>query len=44
MSFRDRPTFAPYYNREELAGLKKEIVEYDMSFVAPVSVKRVYEE
>jgi len=44
MSFRDRPTFAPYYNREELAGLEKEIVEYDMSFVAPVSVKRVYEE
>ena len=44
MSFQERPTFAPYYNREELAGLEKKIEDYDMSFVAPVHVKRVYEE
>ena len=44
MSFQERPTFAPYYNREELAGLEKKIEDYDMSFVVPVSVKRVYDE
>lgn len=44
MSFKDRPTFAPHINREELEGLEKKLAEYDMSFVKPVSVGRVYDD
>ena len=42
--FGQRPYFAPYYTREELAERKKELEEFDMSFVAPVNVKQEYSE
>jgi len=44
--FRQRPLFEPYCTRSELNELKKMIEDYDMSFVAPKSVKvePVYED
>ena len=42
--FAQRPRFAPYYTREELEERKKELEEFDMSFVAPVNVKQEYSE
>ena len=33
--FRDRPYFAPVYTREDLDEYKKELDQYDMSFVSP---------
>jgi hypothetical protein len=40
--FMYRPTFAPLYTREDLEDMKTELANYDMSFVAPVSLKRQY--
>jgi len=42
--FMYRPRFAPLYTREDLEEMKSELANYDMSFVAPVSVKPVYED
>lgn len=42
--FMHRPTFSPFYTREELDEMKTELVNFDMSFVTPVSVKPVYED
>jgi len=42
IAFMERPTWKPYYDQDNLASLKKELADYDMSFVAPVSV--AYEE
>ena len=42
VAFRERPTFEPYYDRDTLTNLKKQLDDYDMSFVAPVNV--AYEE
>jgi len=33
--FRDRPYFEPIYSHEDLEKMKKQLVEYDMSFVPP---------
>ena len=38
--FMYRPTFSPMYTREDLEDMKNELANYDMSFVAPVRVKR----
>lgn len=35
--FKNRPMFGPIYSREDLDRMKKELEEYDMSFVPPVS-------
>lgn len=35
VSFRERPTFAPIYTREDLERMEKELAEYDMSFIPP---------
>ena len=40
--FNQRPYFAPIYTREDLAERKKDLEEFDMSFVAPVQVNRNY--
>lgn len=37
--FRERPVFGPIYSREDLANMKKELEEYDMSFVPPKDYK-----
>ena len=37
--FRERPYFGPIYSREDLDGMKKELAEFDMSFVVPKRVK-----
>jgi hypothetical protein len=42
--FRERPTFGPIYSREDVAEMKLELKNFDMSFVAPVRVKRIYED
>jgi hypothetical protein len=42
--FRERPTFGPIYSREDVGQMKLELENFDMSFVAPVSVGRVYDE
>jgi hypothetical protein len=42
--FRSRPYFAPIYTREDVDDMKLKLESFDMSFVAPVRVKRVYEE
>ena len=42
VAFRERPTFEPHYDRDNLIVLKKELADYNMSFVAPVIV--AYEE
>jgi hypothetical protein len=36
--FNNRPFFKPIYSREDLAEMKKEYEEYDMSFVAPTRI------
>jgi hypothetical protein len=41
--FNKRPYFAPIDTREDLAEQKKKLAEFDMSFVAPVRVKRTYD-
>jgi len=33
--FKERPYFEPIYSREDLEDMKKELAEYDMSFVPP---------
>jgi hypothetical protein len=33
--FRERPYFEPIYSREDLEEMKKELTEFDMSFVPP---------
>jgi len=35
VSFGERPFFAPVYTREDVAKFKKELDEFDMSFVPP---------
>jgi len=42
--FRERPHFGPIYTREDVAQMKLELENFDMSFVAPVRVGRVYDE
>jgi hypothetical protein len=42
VAFRERPIFEPHYDYDNLEILKKELADYDMSFVAPVIV--AYEE
>jgi hypothetical protein len=42
--FNYRPHFAPFYNREDIDRLKLKLENFDMNFVAPVSVKPVYED
>lgn len=42
--FRSRPCFAPIYTREDVAGMKLKLENFDMSFVTPVSVGRIYDE
>jgi hypothetical protein len=37
--FSNRPFFAPYYSREDIAESKKELDEFDMSFVPPKSYR-----
>ena len=37
--FLHRPSFAPMYNREDLDKMIKELSDYDMSFVKPISYK-----
>ena len=40
--FMYRPTFEPVYTRGDLANYELRLGVYDMSFVAPVSLKRQY--
>jgi len=42
--FKSRPYFAPFYNREDVVEMKLRLENFDMSFVAPVPVKRIYDE
>lgn len=42
--FKQRPYFAPTYSREEVENMKKRLENFDMSFVAPVRVNRVYDD
>ena len=42
--FKQRPYFAPTYSREDIANMKKQLEDFDMSFVAPVRVVRVYDD
>jgi hypothetical protein len=35
LPFNTRPSFEPYYGREDLANFKKNLDEYDMSFIPP---------
>jgi hypothetical protein len=42
VAFRERPIFEPHYDYDNLEILKKELDDYDMSFVVPVIV--AYEE
>jgi hypothetical protein len=42
--FKYRPMFAPTHSREDLEHLKKRLEDFDMSFVAPVRVVRVYDD
>jgi hypothetical protein len=42
--FRERPHFEPIYTREYAAKMKLKLENFDMSYIAPVSVKRVYED
>lgn len=44
LPFRERPSFAPYYTREDIAALKTRLENYDMSFVAPVRRQHTDEE
>ena len=37
MTFWERPKFSPIYSREDLDEMNKELEEYDMSFVPPIS-------
>jgi len=37
--FKNKPTFAPFWTREDVESMKTEIANFDMSFVAPVRVK-----
>jgi hypothetical protein len=36
--FNIRPRFSPYFTREDIDEYKKQLIEYDMSFVAPVRI------
>jgi hypothetical protein len=42
--FKYRPMFEPTHSREDLEHLKKRLEDFNMSFVAPVRVVRVYDE
>jgi hypothetical protein len=42
--FNQRPYFSPTNSREDVANMKKRLENFDMSFVAPVRVIRVYDE
>ena len=42
--FRERPHFEPIYTREDVTEMKLELENFDMSFIAPVRVNRVYDE
>jgi hypothetical protein len=42
--FKQRPYFAPTYSREDVVNMKKQLEDFDMSFVAPVRVVRVYDD
>jgi hypothetical protein len=42
--FGSRPYFAPMYTREDVAEMKLKLENFDMSFIAPVRVNRVYDE
>lgn len=42
--FKYRPMFTPFYTQEDIDRLKLELENFDMSFVAPVRVKRIYDE
>lgn len=42
--FKYRPMFNPFYTQEDIDRLKLELENFDMSFVAPVPVKRIYDD
>jgi len=42
--FKQRPYFAPTYSREDVVNMKKQLEDFDMSFVTPVRVVRVYDD
>ena len=42
--FQYRPRFEPFYTREVIDRFKSELENFDMSFVAPVPVKRIYDD
>ena len=42
--FRERPSFAPFYTREDIDVQKLKLENFDMSFVTPISVGRVYDD
>jgi hypothetical protein len=42
--FKYRPMFEPTHSREDLEHLKKRLEDFNMSFVAPVRVVRVYDD
>lgn len=44
MPYMYRPHFTPIYSREDLNEFKDKISSYDMSFVSPTHVVRVYNE
>lgn len=42
--FKYRPRFDPFYSQEDIDRFKLELANFDMSFVAPVRVSRVYDD
>lgn len=42
--FQYRPKFSPFYTQEDIDRFKLELENFDMSFVAPVRVERIYED
>lgn len=42
--FKYRPRFDPVYTQEDIDRFKLELANFDMSFVAPVRVSRVYDD
>ena len=42
--FKQRPYFEPTYSREDVANMKKQLEDFDMSFVAPIRINQEYYE
>lgn len=42
--FKYRPIFDPFYTQEDIDRFKSELENFDMSFVSPVRVQRIYDD